>query len=269
MNAGFDKGAGDAGCVRVRDVVRVLESFAPLSLQEDWDNSGLSVGDPDSAVRGVLVALDCTPAVLREAAERGADMVVTHHPLVFSPLKRIVAGDPVGDMVLFAVRNGISVYSAHTSADKAEGGVNHLMAARLGLSGTERFDESGIGLVGWLPEPCGLRAFAELLKERFGLSVVRMGGLVSEGSVVRKVAVCGGSGSSMIAAARAAGADAYVTGDVGYHRFFPDAGLAVFDIGHYEGEVEIVDRFVSLLKENFVNFAVYRTELNINPVYYI
>ena len=112
----------------VRDIVEAIEQFAPLSIQEGWDNSGLCIGAPGDEVHGVLVGFDCTPELIDEAVEKGCDMVVTHHPLIFKGLKRIQGGDPVSDAVIKAVRAGVAVYAAHTTADKVIAGVSGAMA---------------------------------------------------------------------------------------------------------------------------------------------
>ena len=117
----------------VREITAALEGFAPLSIQEKWDNSGLCIGSPDQEVHGILLGLDCTPALIDEAVEAGADLVVTHHPLIFGGLKKIAPEDPVGLAVIKAVRAGIAVYAAHTTADKVPSGVSGAMARRLGL----------------------------------------------------------------------------------------------------------------------------------------
>ena len=143
--------------LKVKNVTDVIESFAPLSLQEKWDNSGLCVGSPEAEVNSVLLGLDCTEELVDEAIECGADMIVTHHPLIFSGLKRISPDDQVGAAVIKAVKAGISIYAAHTSADKVISGVSGAMAARLGLENVEILDEdgegTGLGVVGNLPQP--------------------------------------------------------------------------------------------------------------------
>ena len=114
--------------MKVKDIVEAIEQFAPLSIQEGWDNSGLCIGAPGDEVHGVLVGFDCTPELIDEAVEKGCDMVVTHHPLIFKGLKRIQGGDPVSDAVIKAVRAGVAVYAAHTTADKVLAGVSGAMA---------------------------------------------------------------------------------------------------------------------------------------------
>ena len=129
--------------MRVRDITAALEAFAPLSLQEKWDNSGLCIGSPDQEVHGVLLGFDCTPELIDEAVCVGADLVVTHHPLIFGGLKRIAPEDPVGVAVIKAVRAGVAVYAAHTTADKVPAGVSGAMARRLGLERVSVLEPDG------------------------------------------------------------------------------------------------------------------------------
>ena len=257
--------------MKVKEITGVIEDFAPLALQEKWDNSGLCIGSPEDEVSCVLLGLDCTPELVDEAVECGADMIVTHHPLIFSGLKKISADDPVGAAVIKAIRSGISIYAAHTSADKVIAGVSGAMAARLSLDNVRILDEdgegTGLGVVGDLPEPITAAEAVELVKDRFNLKAMRtsrpLDGLIS------RVAMCGGSGGSLIGAAKASGAQLYLSGDISYHNFFTSENFMIMDIGHYESEIEILDILFSLLKKNFPTFAV-RITRNIysNPIFY-
>ena len=256
---------------KVKDVVEVIEGFAPLSIQEGWDNSGLCIGSGEDAVTSVLLGLDCTPELVDEAVACGADMIVTHHPLIFSGLKKISPDDPVGEAVIKAIKAGISIYSAHTSADKVIAGVSGAMASRLGLVNVSILDEdgdgTGLGVVGDLPEPMDFPHVLELVKDRFALKALRASRPV-EGKVSR-VAMCGGSGGSLIGAAMKSGAQLYISGDISYHHFFTREGFMLMDIGHYESEIEIVDILFSLIKKNFPTFAVRITQnIYSNPIFY-
>ena len=257
--------------MKARDIINVIEEFAPLSIQEKWDNSGLCIGSPDADVTSVLIGLDCTPELVDEAVECGADMIVTHHPLIFSGLKKISPEDQVGAAVIKAISNGISIYAAHTSADKVIAGVSGAMAAKLGLENVRILDEdgegTGLGVVGDLPEPLTAAEAVSLVKDRFALKAMRTSRPV-EGRISR-VAMCGGSGGSLIGAAMASGAQLYISGDISYHNFFTKDGFMIMDIGHYESEIEIVDILFSLLRKKFPTFAVRITQnLNSNPIYY-
>ena len=257
--------------MKVKDIIKVIEEFAPLSVQEGWDNSGLCVGSPEDEVTSVLLALDCTPALVDEAVACGADMIVTHHPLMFSGLKKISSDDMVGKAVIKAIKAGISIYAAHTNADKVLEGVSGAMAARLGLKNVTVLDpdgeETGLGAVGDLPEPISAEQAAALVKEKFALKSMKASKPVD--GMISRVAMCGGSGGSLIAAARKSGAQLYISGDISYHNFFTPEGFMIMDIGHYESEIEIVDILFSLIKKNFPTFAVRITQnINSNPIYY-
>lgn len=257
--------------MKVKDIIRVIEEFAPLSLQEGWDNSGLCIGSPEDVVSSVLLGLDCTPELVDEAIACGADMIVTHHPLIFSGLKKISPDNPVGEAVIKAIKAGISIYAAHTSADKVIAGVSGAMAARLGLEDVQILDEdgegTGLGVVGNLPEPLSAEEAVKLVKKCFGLKAMRASKPV-DGKISR-VAMCGGSGGSLIGAAMNSDAQLYISGDISYHNFFTRDGFMIMDIGHYESEIEIVDILFSLIKKNFPTFAVRITQnVNSNPIYY-
>jgi len=257
--------------MNVRDVVKVIEDFAPLSVQEKWDNSGLCIGSPDATVSSVLLGLDCTPALVDEAVACGADMIVTHHPLIFSGLKKIAPEDPVGAAVIKAVSAGISVYAAHTSADKVMAGVSGAMARKLGLENVEILDEdgegTGLGTIGDFPEPMTAEEAVRFVKDRFGLKAMRTSRPV--GGLIRRAAMCGGAGSSLIPVAMSRGAQLFLCGDVSYHHFFTPEGFMIMDIGHYESEIDIVDILFSLIKKNFPTFAVRITEnIYSNPIFY-
>ncbi len=256
---------------RVKDVTAAIEEFAPLSIQEGWDNSGLCIGSPEASVSSVLLGLDCTPELVDEAVECGADMIVTHHPLIFSGLKKISPEDQVGAAVIKAVKAGISVYAAHTSADKVIAGVSGAMAARLGLKNVTILDEdgegTGLGVVGDLPEPVTAEDAVRLVKDRFALKALRTSRPVD--GLISRVAMCGGSGGSLIGAARRSGAQLYLSGDISYHNFFTGDDFMIMDIGHYESEIEIVDILFSLIRKKFPNFAVRITQnIYSNPIFY-
>jgi dinuclear metal center YbgI/SA1388 family protein len=272
--------------MKVKDITDVIEEFAPLSIQEDWDNSGLCIGSPQSEVHSVLLGFDCTEALVDEAIQSGSDMIVTHHPLLFNGLKKISSDDPVGAAVIKAVSAGISVYAAHTTADKVMAGVSGAMARTLGLEDVSILDEDGVicpkgdigtqserkgvglGVVGNFPHPMSSEEAVRFVKERFNLKAMRTSRPLD--IPISRVAMCGGAGSSLIGKAMESGAQLYLCGDVSYHHFFTPKDFMIMDIGHYESEVEIVDILFSLLKKNFPNFAV-RISVNLhnsNPIYY-
>ena len=258
--------------MKVGDITRALEAFAPLSIQESWDNSGLLIGSPEDPVKGVLVGFDCTPELIDEAVEKGCDMVVTHHPLIFKGIRHISAADPVGAAVMKAVKQGVAVYAAHTTADKVARGVSGAMAERIGLKDVEFLEPGpegyGLGCIGnWEKPMTGAEAIA-FVKERFGVQLIRSSKPLE--TPISRVALLGGSGGSEIGLALDAGAQLYITADVSYHNFFTPDGFMIMDIGHFESEVEIVDIFLAEIRKNFPTFASYKCA-NLgrsNPVHY-
>ena len=257
--------------MKVKDIVAVIEEFAPLSIQEGWDNSGLCVGSPDDEVTSAIFALDCTEALVDEAVACGADMIITHHPLIFSGLKKISPDDQVGAAVIKAIKNGIAIYAAHTNADKVIAGVSGAMAAKLGLADVRILSEdgegTGLGVVGDLTKPLTADEAVALVKEKFGLKMLKASRPLD--TMISRVAMCGGSGSSLIGAARRSGAQLYISGDISYHNFFAPEGFMIMDIGHYESEIEIVNILFSLIMKKFPTFAVRITQnINSNPIYY-
>ena len=251
--------------MKAKEVAAIIEEFAPLSLQEGWDNAGFSVGESNQEVTSVLVALDCTPELILEAVELGANMIITHHPLIFGGVKKITFDNVVGRSIQLAIQNNIVLYSAHTNADKVW--VSKLMAERLNLENVSPLDESLIGVVGDLPCEMDSKEFVERVKSVFSLKSIRYSQPLEQ--KIRRVALCGGSGKSMINASIANGAQAYITGDIPYHEFFCRDNYMILDIGHYESEIDFVENIISILKKKISNFAIYNTTKNNNPIYYI
>ena len=259
--------------MQIQDITAVLEAFAPLRIQEEWDNSGLLIGSPEDPVSGVLVGFDCTPELIREAKERGCNLVVTHHPLIFKGIRRIDGKDPVGAAILLAIRSGIAVYAAHTTADKVIAGVSGAMARRLGLRNVsilvpEEDGTVGLGCLGDFPEPMtGIQAL-EYVKRCFNLKVIRSSKPLEK--PIQRVALLGGSGGSESMLARSKGAQLYITADISYHQFFTPEGFMVMDIGHFESEVEIVEILLAEIRKKFPNFAGYKSAAldRSNPVHY-
>ncbi|HIR63404.1 MAG TPA: Nif3-like dinuclear metal center hexameric protein [Candidatus Coprenecus avistercoris] len=257
--------------MKASEIASVIEAAAPLRLQESWDNSGFCIGDGNSEVHGVMVGFDCTEGLIAEAVSAGADMVVTHHPLIFGGVKKISEATSLGRTIISAIRNGITVYACHTNMDKVLGGVSGTTAARIGLKDVRVLDAdaegNGLGVIGSLPEPMGAEAFLGHLKSALSLSTVRCSRPLP--GLLRNVALCGGSGRSLIGAALAAGADIYVSGDISYHDFYAPDGMMIADIGHFESEAEIIGVICDILREKIPNFAVHTARSSrINPVYY-
>lgn len=221
--------------VRIDEFVRLVEEIAPRSLAYDWDNTGLLLRCGDT-VSNVLICLDATQAAADEAVACGCDMILAHHPLLFSPVKSLDFAHATQGIAMSLIRSGISLYAAHTSFDRTSGGINDALAELLGLAGVRTAGEEALMRVGDLPQPCTQEALAEHVKESLGVSHVR----VSSGFIglVSRVAVVGGSGGETIAEAKSAGAQAFVTGEVKHHQWLEAAamGLLLIEAGHYDTE---------------------------------
>ncbi|PPK87817.1 dinuclear metal center YbgI/SA1388 family protein [Neolewinella xylanilytica] len=258
----------------IQAVTDYLESIAPAHLQESYDNAGLIVGEPQTEVTGILTSLDCTEEIIQEAAERGCNMVVAHHPIVFRGLKRLNGANYVERTVIKAIRSGIAIYAIHTNLDNVRyRGVNERIAERLGLTDLRllraKNEEGtvGSGMVGMLADPVEEKTFLATLREKMRVPVVRHTALL--GQSVRTVAVAGGAGGFLLEDAKRAGAQVFVTADYKYHEFFDaDGQIVICDIGHYESEQFTTQLLAELLTKEFTTFAVLSTERNTNPVRY-
>jgi len=364
--------------MKLSELKSILDSSIPLSFQEEWDNSGLQVGHPDLDINSVLVTLDVTEAVLEEAIRTGSNLILSHHPLIFSAMRKLTGFSSTERIIMNSLRNNIAVYSAHTNLDMVNNGVSMKMAQKLGLvnisvlrtlknkllklvtfvpddyldrvreavfnagagvignydycgfasegkgsfrggentfpfageKGMLHFEKEtrfetilyshlrdrvlkallaahpyeevaydiysldndnincGLGCIGEFAEPVDERVFLHNLKSVFKATGIRYSALT--GRHVKKVALCGGSGASLLNDAVKCRADAFVTGDIKYHTFFePDNRLLLVDCGHYETEKYTVEILYDLIVKNFPNFAVRFSETNTNPINYL
>ena len=245
----------------VQDIYNFLDAKAPFRLQEEWDNSGLLAGDPKAPVGRVLLALDITDAVIEEAAALDAQLIVSHHPVIFRPIKRatLCAGDLTGRKVWSLGRYNIAAICAHTNLDSVEGGVNTVLAKALGLqeltvleqTGTGPEDlPSGIGRIGTLPQPMDTEAFLRTVQAALGPHALRY---VDVGRPISRVAVGGGACGDMLTLAVQAGCDAFVTADLKYNMFLDarELGLTLVDAGHYPTENPVMERVGEWLRNAF------------------
>ncbi|MFR9620195.1 MAG: Nif3-like dinuclear metal center hexameric protein [Rikenellaceae bacterium] len=257
----------------VGEVADAIEQFAPLSTQASYDNSGLIVGRPSMLVGGVLLAVDLTEEVLSEALEEGCNMIVTHHPIIFSPLKRLNSASYIERCVERAIRHDVAIYAAHTNLDSAVGGMSWRLGSVLGLEKMEVLEASsqgsevGFGVVGELAEAIAVEEFLDRIAQRLSVDVMRHSEVVSP--TIRRVAVCTGSGGSLLASVVARDCDLYVTADLRYNDFL-DAQkcVTVVDIGHFESEYCAIEILNDLLSKKMINFAVRASRKCANPVHY-
>lgn len=255
----------------VGDIADTIEAFAPLRWQESYDNAGLQVGHREAQVAGVMLCLDVTEEILDEAQRRGCDMIVSHHPLIFRGLKSLTGADLTQRLAMRALRDGIAIYSAHTNLDSARGGVSHEMAHILGvaeekvLSPHSEDPSVGIGVVGEIT-PTPKLEFLRKVKEMFSVRTLRYSSQ-SPALVIKRVAVVGGSGASLIPEAIAAGADLIVTGDVKYHDFTGyGQDIVIADIGHFESELCSMRIFSRIIRGRYPDATVYFPESQENPI---
>jgi dinuclear metal center YbgI/SA1388 family protein len=363
--------------MKIKEIISCLESFAPLSYQESYDNSGLITGDPGQSVESVLLSIDVTEDVINEAISLGSGMIISHHPILFSAIKKLTGDHYVERCIIKAIRNDIALYAMHTNADSVREGVNRIICGKIGLQNTRillprqeelrklvffvppehahtvrekifeagagvignydrcsfnltgegtfralegtdpyvgkkgelhtekeirvetlfpkhrqsaviaalleahpyeevaydlymldnQYDGAGMGMIGQLPEPVDEKYFLDQIKNKFSSRIIRHSRLLKR--KIQNVAVCGGSGSSLLKEAISQGADIFLTADLKYHQFFDaDGRIVLADIGHYESEQFTTELFHDILLKNFHNFAVHFSKVNTNPVNY-
>ena len=271
--------------VKIYQVVDALEHYAPLPLQEGYDNAGLQVGLTEAVeVSGALLCLDVTEDVVDEAIRKGCNLIVSHHPLIFRKLARISDENYVQRTVRKAIKNDITIVSMHTNMDAAKGGVNFKIAEKLGLrnlrffGGEKEIDgvKGGEGVIGEITDETdtlhadGIAAddLVLMLRERFQAECVQCNQLLRR--PIRKVALCGGAGSFLLDAAIASGADAFITGEMHYHEFFGhEQEIQICVIGHYQSEQFTSEIFRSIITEKCPGVKCEISEINTNPIIYL
>ena len=271
--------------MKIKTVTSYLESIAPLSLQEEYDNSGLLIGNEENEVLGVLICLDCTEAVLDEAVKKNCSLIIAHHPIIFKGLKKIIGRNYVERVTEKAIRNNISIYAIHTNLDNVSAGVNKKICEKLGLQNCKILLPSpsgknfGAGMIGTLATPSTEIFLLNKIKKSMKVSSLRHTTLLNK--KVSKVAVCGGSGSFLLEEVIRQKADVFVTADFKYHQFFDaENKVLIADIGHYESEQFTKELLRDLLMKKFSIFAtrltkgekkipLYLTAINTNPINYL
>lgn len=251
----------------VGEIEQAIFDIAPRECAQEWDNVGLLVGRPERGVQKVLVALDITESVIEEAARWGAELIVSHHPVIFHGQKRVTTGDAVGQRLLVLIEHGISAVCMHTNLDCAEGGVNDVLAHSLGIQNPERFTGEGVGRCGWLGEPVDLPAFLKRVSMSLSPNGIRY---ADAGRPVHRVAVGGGSCGEFEDAAIAAGCDTFVTSDLSYHQFVDakSKGINLIDAGHFPTEDVICGPLIDYLYERFPELEIRKSETHREVIQY-
>ncbi|MFA6283967.1 MAG: Nif3-like dinuclear metal center hexameric protein [Desulfurivibrionaceae bacterium] len=240
-------------------LLSILNSIAPFAMAEPWDNVGLMAGDPDQQVNGILVGLDPTEALIHEALSLNLNTIITHHPLIFHPLKTIRTNTPLGRMLKTALGHNLSLIACHTNLDLIAAGVSNALAEKIGLHDTRPLtgqepaasdQKPGFGKIGTLPAPLPAGQFLSLLLTALNTPGIRLAGSLPES--IHTVALCGGSGSDLAETAWAMGAQVYITGEVKHSvaRWAEAAGFCVIDAGHYPTENLIVPVLAEILKKS-------------------
>ena len=237
--------------VKVQSIAEIMNRIAPRQLAEDWDNVGLLVGNFDSEVEKIFVCLDVTDETVQSAIDFGADLIISHHPVIFRAVKNFRTDLPLGKKLATLIKNNISVFAAHTNLDSAEGGVNDVLAEKIGLVDVKPFDdELSLGRIGYLPNEMDAVTFARHVAKSLSAEVR----LIDAGNFpIKKVGLCGGAGSEFIGKAKFLGAQAFVTGDVKYHEAqgAVENKIHVVDAGHFATEFPIVKILAEKLRTEF------------------
>ena len=261
--------------VKIRQVLEALEQFAPLPLQESWDNAGLQLGLTEADVSGALLCLDVNEQIVDEAIRKGCNLIVSHHPLLFRGLKQISGADYVQRCVIKALKNDIVIISMHTNMDNAKNGVNWKIAERLGLQKCQFFAqkqvgdvEAGSGVIGSLPQPMAADDFVLMVKRQFGVECALCNELLRR--PIQKVALCGGAGDFLLPDAISLGADAFITGEMHYHQYFGyEQRIQICVIGHYQSEQFTSEIFRDIINKECPSVRTEIAETNTNPILYI
>lgn len=260
--------------MKIKEIIDALERFAPLPLQDGYDNAGLQLGLTGTEATGALLCLDVTEEVLEEAESLGLNLIISHHPLLFHGVKSLTGRNSVERCVMKAVCNGISIYSAHTNLDNVWGGVSFQMAERIGLTNVRFLQpfndgrQGGAGVIGRLKDTETETDFLNLLKKIFKAPCVMHNRLC--GREIREIALCGGAGAFLIPEALKAGVDAFVTGEIKYHEFQGhDDDILLASLGHFESEQYTIELLERIIREEFPQLPIKRTRVNTNPIRYM
>lgn len=237
--------------MEIKEVIRKLDEKYPMALQENWDNSGLQVGDYNREVTNIMISLDLEFETIEEAIKNKCNLIINHHPLLFSGLKTIDLNSPIGKKIEMLIKNDIALFAMHTNLDSAKGGVNDNLCKILEIKETnvlEVSEESSMARYGYVEEQKAEK-FADFVKTRLEAEAVILYG--NPDKLVKKIAVCGGAGASFLDDAVARKCDLMITGDIKYHESmdYPEKGLIIIDPGHYASENHIVKELKHVLEK--------------------
>ena len=266
--------------IKVSEILGFVTDVAPLNWQENYDNSGLLIGDSNALVDKVLLTLDVTEKVIDEAIENSFHLIISHHPLIFKGIKNILNDSTLGRIITKAIKHDISIAAMHTNLDNSYIGVNNILATNLGLKNLQILrpnqatqslndieSQVGSGMIGEFEDALSESDFLKLIKDKLNVGALRHSEFL--GRHIKKVALCGGSGAFMINDAKYCKADAYITADVKYHEFFDaDNELLVVDAGHFETEQFTKQLIADIILKKNPKFAVRISSVRTNSVHY-
>ena len=252
--------------VKIKEITDFLYGLAPVYLAEDYDNVGLLVESENEETESVLISLDTDSAVAEEAKEKGCGLLISHHPLIFKPLKKIAKDDAVFSLV----KNNIALYAMHTNYDAVRGGLCDVLLNKIGefdnVTGLEQDEPDGIGRIAELKCEMTLSEFSQNIKDALGIDNLRIVG--EDDKKIKTVAICNGGGADFVYDAKGKGADVYISGDFKYHhaRFAYENDIALIEITHYDAEIIFIDALAEILKDKFGdNLKIYKSVKNKNP----
>lgn len=261
---------------KVKDIINVLEEFAPKKLKEDFDNVGLMVGSSEKEVKKVLLALDCTLKVVDEAIEKDVDLIITHHPLIFKRPSSITEDTLVGKKIIKLIKNDISLYSSHTNLDSASGGLNETIVELLGFESKElieknknaRNNNEGLGRIIRLENSLSLDELVNIVKEKLNIKSLKV---VKGNENIKNIAVINGSGSSFFDIAYNKGADCIITGDTTYHfaSDYKEMGVSIIDTGHFLSEWLVYLEVIKKLNTKLNDIEIIISENSEDPYTFV
>lgn len=260
--------------MQISQIINFLETIAPTSLQESYDNAGLITGLPEWECKGAIISLDITEDIIDEAIRNNCNLLIAHHPIVFKGLKQINGNEYVGRIIIRAIKNDLAIYAIHTNLDNVMEGVNGMIAKKIGLTDCQVLmpldnvhATYGAGLTGYLVAAMEEKAFLGMVRDIFKIPLIRHSSFRNK--PIEQVSLCGGAGSFLISNAIAQNSAIFLTADLKYHDFFEaDNRIVLADIGHFESEQFTTDLVYGILKEKFPTFAVLKTGVNTNPINY-
>ena len=251
----------------LQDIINIIESVAPLSYQESWDNSGLQVGDRNAEINAALLTVDVTESVVNEAIALGCELIISHHPLIFRGLKHLIGATEQERCVVKAIKHNIAIYSSHTSMDSWLHGVSGKMAEKIGLKDyrilvpSTTINEAGLGVIGELEQTTTLYELVQHVGKKFAVNGSGLRYVSGPTATIKTIALCGGAGASMIEHAIAQGADVYISADFKYHELQNAQGqIAVIDMDHWVSEHYTREIFAELLSSYNIRIRVAETD---------